>query len=41
MDCALESDRTTEHDRLDGITPGKLVATAGSSTKIVGAVTQA
>jgi len=41
MDCALESDRTAEHHRFDGIAPGELVATAGYSTKIVGAVRQA
>jgi hypothetical protein len=35
MDCALESDRTTEHDRLDGIAPGKLVATAKLSAEMI------
>jgi len=36
MDCALESDRTAEYHRFDGIAPGKLVATAGFLTEMIG-----
>jgi hypothetical protein len=35
MDCALESDRTACSHRLDGVSPGNLVAEAGLATKVI------
>jgi hypothetical protein len=36
MDCALESDTTAKDNGVDGVTPGKLVATAGLGAAMIG-----
>jgi hypothetical protein len=35
MDRALESDRTADDHRVDGVSPGNLVAKAGPATKVI------